>query len=156
MEIETRFARLEDFDFVHTGRKEVFDIENVDGSYVYNEEFERNKIEEAIKSNRVLVAASKERLVGFIWFVLSSKCSFGVDYDDHSNVYAFIDFVFVSNEFRSCGVGRKLYTQMEIWCKENNIKEIVLDVMECNPKSMLFHEALGYKPFVRLYSKKIE
>jgi GNAT superfamily N-acetyltransferase len=74
-------------------------------------------------------------------------------YRDHN--YVFIDYTFVLEDYRKLGIGKRLYAYVEEWCRKNDTSEIVLDVIVTNPESMKFHESIGYKPFVKLYSKPV-
>jgi GNAT superfamily N-acetyltransferase len=64
--------------------------------------------------------------------------------------------VWVREDSRGKGIGKLMYEYTERYARDHGIKEVILDVMTSNPKSDFFHRAIGYKPFVQLYSKMID
>jgi L-amino acid N-acyltransferase YncA len=53
--------------------------------------------------------------------------------------------VYVSQDYHGNGLGRKLYTALEETLQKQNICNLNACIAYPNPKSILFHERLGYK-----------
>ena len=53
--------------------------------------------------------------------------------------------VYVSQDYHGSGLGRKLYTALEEALKKQNICNLNACIAYPNPKSIRFHERLGYK-----------
>jgi GNAT superfamily N-acetyltransferase len=151
-----RQATIDDFDFIYKGRLEIKQIEQYENDDHEDQQLEIEKVKEAIQCKRIWIAESETKSAGFIWLVVSKKFPFGVDYVDFEQDYVFIDFVYVAPEFRNKGIGGYMYKWTEQYCRDHGIKEIILDVMENNSNSKMFHMKIGFQPFVTLYSKKIE
>lgn len=150
-DVSPRFAKSGDFEFVYSGRKEIAELE---AFAIPNVEDDKKRLLEAIDAERVLLAVRGNSAVGFIWFVVSDTTPFGVDYGAFGSKYAWVDYVFVAKAEREKGVGAFLYEELAKWCADNGIAEILCDVYESNPQSMAFHEKLGFRPFLRIYSRK--
>ncbi len=59
--------------------------------------------------------------------------------------------------WRAKGAGAYMYdTVLKDYCGKRGIKEVMLDVFLCNPKSMNFHTKHGFTPFVQIYKKQLE
>ena len=87
--------------------------------------------------------------------MISRKCPWGVEYLPQDEDFAWINFVYVAASYRKSGIGKKLYLFVQQHCQEKGISEIMLDVMEDNPNSQRFHEKLGFKSLMKIYSMKV-
>ncbi|MBI5227603.1 GNAT family N-acetyltransferase [Candidatus Micrarchaeota archaeon] len=151
--VSFQFATLDDFDFVWSGRQEIADIEKF---VIPDPPAEKERAKKAIKDNRIYLAVENSKPIGFIWFIVSTATPFGVDYGLFDVKYAYIDYVYVEQNSRNKGIGKLLYAKLDEYCKENNIEQILCDIYKINEKSILFHEKMGFSPFVSVYSKKIQ
>ena len=92
----------------------------------------------------------KNSPIGFIWFTISNKCPYGVDYGDYEKKYLWINFSFVSKENRNKGIATSLYREVFKVASSKKIYSIALDVFEVNKNSLRFHEKLGFKSKINL------
>lgn len=155
MDFSFRDAGLSDLEFIWQGRKEIADLEKFT---IPDESFDRKRIHKAIVQGSVRVACRKNRPglpAGFLWVSVSSKTPFGIDYGPFGITYAYIEFAFVKKEYRDKGVGKALYQDLFTYCRQEGISEVICDIYEVNAQSISFHEHMGFRPFTRLYSKKV-
>ena len=118
----------------------------------------------AIDKNTIIVAEKNTNntnnnniVIGFIWFNITNKCFYGLDYGNLKNQYMFISYIWVIETFRNKGIAMQLYDKVINYAKENytNIKKIWIDIYMTNEKSINFHNKLGFSPQIMLYSKDI-
>jgi len=57
-----------------------------------------------------------------------------------------VDPIAVNENFRSLGIGKKLFNQLELYSRENKIKSIALEVIDENPKAYNLYEKIGFAP----------
>ncbi|MBN2121539.1 GNAT family N-acetyltransferase [Candidatus Micrarchaeota archaeon] len=151
-ELSFRIAGEGDFDFVWEGR---VDIAKADDYTIPDVKKDKERALSAIREGKLLLALIGGKPVAFAWFSISDKTPFGAGYGPFGRKYAFVDYVYVHPEFRRLGIGKKLYDELGKRCKEEGIKEIILDVLELNERSKEFHKKAGFEPFVTLYSKRL-
>lgn len=58
---------------------------------------------------------------------------------------AFMDALYVENEFRGKGIGKKLFFETEYVAKESGAKRLDLTVWEFNKEAINFYKSLGMK-----------
>ena len=159
MDIEYRFATINDRNTIMFGIIDIMEIE--DGTRKFEtdeiEKEEWKSIDFGIANNNIYVVENKNtsELIGFIWFTISKKCFFGVDYTPFANNYLWISQVWTKKEYRNNGICSGLYNKLIDHCKSNNIKEIWLDVHNINEKSMKFHKNRGFEPKITLLNLSI-
>ena len=117
-------------------------------------------IYDAINNKTIIVAEdnsnnNSNEVIGFIWFNITNKSFYGLDYGNLENNYMFISYVWVIETSRDKGIASQLYDRVINYAKENNIKKIWLDIYMSNEKSIKFHNKLGFEPQITLYSKDI-
>lgn len=59
---------------------------------------------------------------------------------------AYVDILVVAPEAEGRGVGRAPLEYVEDWARENEFREVVLDVFAGNEAAAAFHERCGYRP----------
>ena len=153
-----RFARSSDIDVIMKGILEILFLEENKTSFFSEEKNKEqlNLIGEAIDKNAIIVAEDNDsEVIGFIWFNVTHKCFYGLDYGNLENQYMFISYVWVIEAARNKGIASQLYDKVIDVAKVNNIKKIWLDVYMSNEKSIHFHKKLGFQPQITLYSKDI-
>jgi ribosomal protein S18 acetylase RimI-like enzyme len=152
-----RFAIIEDFDKIMEGRMEILFIEENEKSFITSKVLkdETDKILSGIENKFIIVAEKKNICIGFIWFQISKKCFYGVDYCDVSKPYAFVSYIWVDTEYREKNIGCTLYEYLIEHLKKNNINKIYLDIFLTNNPSINFHKKLGFEPQIVIYSKSI-
>jgi ribosomal protein S18 acetylase RimI-like enzyme len=60
------------------------------------------------------------------------------------NCFASLDELFVLEEYRSSGVGKKLMNQFKDWCREKGADRISLEVSTTNVPAILFYQKHGF------------
>ena len=153
-----RFATTTDIDVIMKGILEILFLEENKTSFFSEEKKQEqyNLICNAIDKNTILVSENNNNeVIGFIWFNITNKCFYGLDYGNLENHYMFISYIWVIESFRNKGVALQLYDKIINYARENNIKKIWLDIYMSNEKSIHFHNKLGFQPQIMLYSKEI-
>jgi GNAT superfamily N-acetyltransferase len=150
-----RNAKLQDTEFILSGIRDILRIEKcVFSDRVYRERKKLTK--DAIKNKQVRVAIKENKPIGFSWFKISDLTPFGLDYGKWSEKYCWISFVHILKDYRNQGIGSLLYDDIMRICRRKRIKQIMLDIFTVNKKSARFHKRRGFKPFLLIYSKRIE
>jgi ribosomal protein S18 acetylase RimI-like enzyme len=155
-----RFATSSDIDVIMKGLLEILFLEENKNSFFSEEKHKEqlNLIEKAIDKNAIIVAEDNDNnseVDGFIWFNVTHKCFYGLDYGNLEEQYMFISYVWVIEAARNKGIASQLYDKVIEVARENNIKKIWLDIYMSNEKSIHFHSKLGFQPQITLYSKDI-
>jgi ribosomal protein S18 acetylase RimI-like enzyme len=151
-----RFATSLDTDVIMKGILEILFLEENKTSFFSDEQTQEqyDLICNAINEKTIIVSES-DKVVGFIWFNITNKCFYGLDYGNLENQYIFISYIWVMEPFRNNGIATQLYDKVINYAKDNNIKKIWLDIYMSNEKSINFHNKLGFCPQIILYSKDI-
>jgi len=153
-----RFATTTDIDVIMKGILEILFLEENKTSFFSEEKNQEqyNSICNAIDKNTILVSENNNNeVIGFIWFNITNKCFYGLDYGNLENHYMFISYIWVIESFRNKGIALQLYDKIINYAREKNIKKIWLDIYMSNEKSIHFHNKLGFHPQIMLYSKDI-
>ena len=106
---------------------------------VYSEDYVVDSIKDK-KINLVLVAEENTKIVGLLMAEIWEKKKYSY----------FVDFV-VLPDYRSKGIGTKLYESYEEYCKKKGLKTIIGLVQISNNKMQQFCEKKGYKKGHELY-----
>lgn len=69
----------------------------------------------------------------------------GYSFSTVKNGVGELDSIFVKEQYRKTGVGKRLVVQTLNWFKDNQIKEIVVEVAEGNESAFSFYEKLGFR-----------
>ena len=154
-----RFATIVDIDIIMKGILEILFLEE-NKTCFFSEDKKQEQLNlmcEAINNKTIIVAEnnSNNDVLGFIWFNITNKSFYGLDYGNLENNYMFISYIWVVEISRDKGIASKLYDKVITYAKENNIKKIWLDIYMSNEKSIEFHNKLGFTPQITLYSKDI-
>ena len=160
-----RIATIVDIDIIMKGILEILFLEE-NKTYFFSEDKKQeqlNLIYDAINNKTIIVAekhnsnsnSNNNEVIGFIWFNITNKSFYGLDYGKLESNYMFISYVWVIETSRDKGIATQLYDKVITYAKENNIKKIWLDIYMCNEKSINFHNKLGFQPQITLYSKDI-
>ena len=157
MDVSYRFATSLDSDVIMKGILEILFLEENKTSFFSEEKNQEqlNLIGNAISENTIIMAENNSEVIGFIWFNVTHKCFYGLDYGNLENQYMFISYIWVIEAYRNKGIASKLYDKVIDIAKEKNIKKIWIDIYMSNEKSIHFHNKLGFKQQITLYSKDI-
>jgi ribosomal protein S18 acetylase RimI-like enzyme len=145
-----RNAKLQDIGFVLSGIREIFRIEN--DIFVYSEK--KKLARNAIRDKHVRVVIKGGKPIGFSWFRISDSTPFGLDYGKWSEKYCWISFVYVLKNYRNQGIGSLLYDDVMRICRRKKVKQIMLDVFTVNKKSARFHESIGFRPLLSIFTMR--
>ena len=151
-----RFATSLDTDVIMKGIIEILFLEENKTSFFSDEKTQEqyDLICNAI-NKKLIIISEHDKVVGFIWFNITNKCFYGLDYGNLENQYIFISYIWVMEPFRNNGIATQLYDKVINYAKDNNITKIWLDIYMSNEKSIKFHNKLGFSPQIILYSKDI-
>ncbi|QOR36836.1 GNAT family N-acetyltransferase [Clostridium sp. 'deep sea'] len=89
---------------------------------------------------------NQQQIQGFIWAYKQDKPQDSV----------MILSLYVTTQYRKCGVATKLKTLLEEWCKQKAVKSIQTTVHYTNNKMIELNKKLGYAPGMVYMTKKIE
>ena len=108
------------------------------------------------KLGNILICIDQENIIGYLWYLKQKITPYGgYSYGLEENEYIWVHSVFVDPSMRRQGVGILLYEKLQEICKTQNVNKIYLDVFPNNIKSELFHDKLGFKKDIVIYSKTI-
>ena len=115
-------------------------------------------LREAISEKLIRVARGNinRESVGFYLFRVSEQHPFGVNYGHYGCRFAWVDFIFVEESWRSRKIATRLYDDLEAHCRNIDVQEIMLDVYNHNTTSFRFHEKQGFKPIVTIFTRKVK
>ena len=93
------------------------------------------------KDNNILyISCDNEKPVGFIYgYIKYEQSNFVFD------SVAQIDALYVLDNYRNKGIGKKLIDKFYEWCEENNIKIVEISVFKNNTNAYNLYEKLGYE-----------
>ncbi len=95
-------------------------------------------------SDCVFVAVINNTIVGYLCGGLAKTGSFG---RLSSITVAEIQTFFVLEEFRSLGIGKKLYDEFIKWCKKKNVDKARIDVHSQNKSAIKFYKNKNFKDY---------
>ena len=152
-----RLATTNDRNSIMKGMIDIMEIEE----RVFTSEAHKNRewdaIDNGIKNQAIILAENSNlKTIGFIWYVISNKCFYGVDYVPYDTNYMWISYIWVDSSYRGQGIAKGLYNNVIAICHINTIKKIWLDVNTKNMKSIMFHESIGFTPQISLYSLNVD
>ena len=112
-----RFATSSDIDVIMKGLLEILFLEENKNSFFSEEKHKEqlNLIEKAIDKNAIIVAENNDnnsKVVGFIWFNVTHKCFYGLDYGNLEEQYMFISYIWVIETARNKGIDSQLYDKV--------------------------------------------
>lgn len=151
--VKITFAKTKDIPFILQGTKEICLIEKQE-SVLDNSQLKI--IKTALKKKEIRVASIDRKIVGFIQFKFSKKNPYGIDYGDYERRFCWIEWFYVSKEWRRNGIGKLLHKDILALCKKKNIKEIMLDVFQVNNAAIKFYKKEGFSEFIKILMERID
>lgn len=73
-----------------------------------------------------------------------------------SSPVAYIEGLFIKNEFRGLGLGRETIKMIKHWCKQKGFTELALDTEIKNVAAQRFFKAVGLKETYRIVQFRID
>ena len=105
------------------------------------------------ENNVIFLKKKNDKLIGF------AQCGLRFDYVEGtcSSPVAYLEGIYIEEEYRRCGYAKELVKVCEEWAKSKNIKEFASDCEINNIDSYLFHLKLGFIEANRIicFTKKI-
>ena len=102
------------------------------------------------KKSLVLIAKFQNKTVGYSISYLAKYPSVFA-----STKHGFISDLMVSKDFRSSGLGKKLFKENVTWFKLKNIKRVELSVSVKNLSATKFWKKMGFETFMDKRVKKL-
>lgn len=92
----------------------------------------------------VLVAIVDGKIVGYLCGELAKE---GAYRRLPAIVAAYLETTLVLDEFRSKGIGKKLYDKFLEWCKTKNVNKVMLDVAAKNELAIKFYRRNNFRDY---------
>ncbi|MEW6186176.1 MAG: GNAT family N-acetyltransferase [Thermodesulfobacteriota bacterium] len=104
--------------------------------------FFREKVQE--KDNFVFVAYVGDQLIGYVWFAVEQRRENPFKF---KREMVYIHQIAVSFNHRHKGIGRALMDKVEVFAREQGIRNIALDSWSFNHGAHRFFEKVGIGPY---------
>ena len=92
--------------------------------------------------NCIFVASEDEQICGY-FSIYASECKNTAVYRYHT--YAVLHEIFVSDDFRSRGIGKEFISSAKQWAKEHRCEYLSVGFSIMNPKAEKFYRANGFR-----------
>lgn len=102
-----------------------------------------------LKNSRLLVAENNHEIIGYIIGFTIPKPNRVLTKAGH------IDSFYVSNKYRTKGVGKKLFDELSDWFKKKNCDHLELDVYDGNKKTISLYNKWGFIDCIIKMKKKL-
>ncbi|MFT4660937.1 MAG: aminoglycoside 6'-N-acetyltransferase I [Patiriisocius sp.] len=102
-----------------------------------------NKLKRIEKSDKhqTFIAMDEENVIGYATTSIRSEYIEGAS----SSPVAYLEMIFIEENYRKKGIAKKLYESVENWALEKGFNQIGSDTWEWNKASREFHMQLGFK-----------
>jgi ribosomal protein S18 acetylase RimI-like enzyme len=154
--MKVRFASEEDFENLFNLYKQLYILEaRLDNNLKDFEEVEENLrkyVQRCLKKENyiVLIAEKDSKILGFIIIAIreyTKVCK--------KQKFGYIDAIFVKEDSRKKGIGRKLLNEAEKFLKEQKIHSLELDIYEGNKEAIKFYQKSGFRIISKRMRKEI-
>ncbi len=112
-------------------------------------------INKAMKKKEIRVVTQDGKTAGFVQYQFTRKSPYGIEYGNYGKRFCWIDWMYISKEFRRSGIGNALRNEIRRICKKHRISEILLDVFQVNESARKFYSKEGFSEFIHILKEKI-
>ena len=113
--------------------------ENINKNYIVNNWFENLY---NMENNVLYVAKENEEIVGYIYCKIITGEN-GLT----NNLEALIDGLYVLEEYRKKGIATALINKAKQWCRNKNVKYIMINVLEDNKTALNLYSKLNFNDY---------
>lgn len=113
--------------------------ENINKNYIVNNWFENLY---NMENNVLYVAKENEEIVGYIYCKINTGEN-GLT----NNLEALIDGLYVLEEYRKKGIATALINKAKQWCRNKNVKYIMINVLEDNKTALNLYSKLNFNDY---------
>ena len=144
--IVIRKAILEDVSYIQNLNNELFKLEkeNYDTTLVLNwalTEEGKDYFEDLIKNQYVIVATLEDKIIGYLAGSINEKGSY------EEIQYGEINNMFIKEDYRLYGIGKKLINNFKNYCRNNNISNLKVVASSKNKNAIEFYIKNGFDDF---------
>ena len=144
--IVIRKAILEDVSYIQNLNNELFkwEKENYDTTLVLNwalTEEGKDYFEDLIKNQYVIVATLEDKIIGYLAGSINEKGSY------EEIQYGEINNMFIKEDYRLYGIGKKLINNFKNYCRNNNISNLKVVASSKNKNAIEFYRKNGFDDF---------
>ena len=155
MEVKIQFASIENLGDILNLNHQLCIKENKEFDATINKDYPIQKsgeeyFKERIKNDCALVALIGSKVVGYLVGAVIEK-------EDYRNIskLAEAENMFVLEEYRSLGIGKKLLDEFFKWCKQNEVKRIRAVASVQNIKAIAFYKKGGFLDYNLVLEKEV-
>ena len=149
--VNENLVNPKDVDFIYRGIVEICEANRQESE---PKSIVVQKIQEGLAKKEVILAYEGDEPAAFLWFSLTKKVPFGVNYGEKKERFCWINWAYSKRNLRKKGYGSSLFEELEKICMENGVRRILLDSFACNHDAQRFIEHLNYQPLVVIYQKR--
>ena len=141
-----RRATINDVNYIQNLNNELFKLEKekYDTTLVLNwplTQEGKEYFEELINNQYVIVVAIENNIIGYLAGSINKKCSYeAIQYGEINNM-------FIKEEYRRYGIGRKLINSFKDYCRSNNINNLKVVATSKNRNAIDFYKKNGFDNF---------
>lgn len=141
-----RRATIEDLEIIQNLNNNLFDLEkeNYDPTLIINwplTEEGRKYFEDLITNDYVVLAVAEDVIVGYLAGTIEEKGSY------EEIQYGEINNMFIDDNYRGYGIGKKLINSFKNYCKDNNIFNLKVTASYRNKNAIAFYHKNGFEEF---------
>ena len=150
-----RIANINDLGYIQELNNELFKLEkeNYDPTLVSNwplTEEGKNYFTDLINNHYVVLAILNNEIVGYLAGTINEKGSYEeVQYGEINNM-------FIKDNLRGYGIGKRLINSFKDYCKENNIDNLIVTASSKNSNAINFYKRNGFEDFNLTLTMNIE
>ncbi|MFA6088226.1 MAG: GNAT family N-acetyltransferase [Candidatus Woesearchaeota archaeon] len=155
MEIIIQFATIENLKEIQNLNHQLCIKENKEFDATVNKDYPiqtsgENYFKERIKKDCALVATTDDKIVGYLVGAI-------IETEEYRNISKLgeAENMFVLEEYRSLGIGKKLFHKFIEWCKSKGAKRIRAVASAQNIKAIEFYKKEGFSDYNITLEKEI-